>query len=215
MAEQRERAINAPWPVLALIAVILIAFALQSSLGVDSAVMSDGFAPAGLMQGRVAPLVMALFLHASWTHVLANCAFALAFGAPTARRMGEDANGATAFLLFYLLCGVLANLAYAGLHPGSHNVVIGASGAVAGLMGAASRLIGQGGSGRLAPLNSRSVIGMAVGWVLINLLLGVLLVGWSPGAKGAPIAWEVHLAGYAAGLFLFAPALRLIGRPAS
>jgi len=56
------------------------------------------------------------------------------------------------------------------------------------------------------------VIGMAVAWLVINLLYGLLLVGWAPGAGGAPISWQVHLAGYAAGLFLIAPALSLIGR---
>jgi membrane associated rhomboid family serine protease len=210
VAVQRERAINAPWPVVTLIAVLLGAYGVQRFVGADQAMLAYGFSPVSLAQGRWAPLIMALFLHASWAHVLANSAFALAFGAPTARRMGADANGATAFFLFYLVCGVLANLVYAGLHAGDVNVVIGASGAVAGLMGAASRLLG--GGPELAPLLSRPVIGMAAAWVLVNVIFGAVFARWAPGAGGAPIAWEVHLAGYAAGLFLFSPTLRLIGR---
>ena len=46
----------------------------------------------------------------------------------------------------------------------------------------------------------------------ILALIALLLVGWMPGAGGAPIAWQVHLVGYAAGLFLISPALSLIGR---
>jgi membrane associated rhomboid family serine protease len=210
LAEPRERVINAPWPVLALVAAILAACAVQKLVGADQAILAYGFSPAALAQGRWTLLVMALFLHAGWIHALANCAFALAFGTPVARRMGEDLNGASAFFLFYMVCGVLANLAYAGLHLGDVNVVVGASGAVAGLMGAASRMMVRG--PELAPLTSRPVIAMAASWVMINLLFGVLLVGWSPGAGGAPIAWEVHLAGYAVGLFLFSPVLRVIGR---
>ena len=210
MVEQRERAINAPWPVITLIAVLLGAFMAQGLVGVEPAVLRYGFSPVSLGQGRWAPLVMALFLHASWAHVLANCGFALALGSPTARRMGADAKGGAAFFVFYLICGILANLAYAVFHPGDINVVIGASGAVAGLMGAASRL--RGGGPDLAPLSSRPVIGMAAAWVLVNVIFGAVFVGWAPGAGGAPIAWDVHLAGYAVGLFLFSPALRIIGR---
>jgi membrane associated rhomboid family serine protease len=210
LIEQRERAINAPWPVVTLIAVLLGAYLVQGLAGVEPAMLRYGFSPVSLTQGRWAPLVMALFLHASWAHVLANCAFALAFGSPTARRMGVDARGATAFFLFYLICGVLANLVYAVLHPGDINVVIGASGAVAGLMGAASRLMGGGPD--LAPLLSRPVVGMAAAWVLINVIFGAVFAGWAPGANGAPIAWDVHLAGYAFGLFLFSPTLRILGR---
>lgn len=210
MVEQRERAINAPWPVVALIAAILGAYLVQRSVGAEPAMLHYGFSPVSLAQGRWAPLVMALFLHASWVHALANCAFALAFGSPTARRMGVDAVGAAAFFIFYLVCGVLANLVYGAIHAGDVNVVIGASGAVAGLMGAASRLMGAGPG--LAPLRSRPVVGMAAAWVLVNVIFGAIFAGWAPGANGAPIAWDVHLAGYAAGLLLFSPTLRLIGR---
>jgi len=210
MIEQRERAINAPWPVLALIAVLIGAFVAQSSVGVDRVADSLGFAPRDLAAGRVETLVLSIFLHGGWAHVLMNAAFALAFATPVALRMGEDAKGAATFFIFFLACGMLGNLGYAALSFGAENPAVGASGAVAGMMGAASRLMGR--PGDLAPFRSRIVIGMGVTWIAVNLLYGVLLVGWMPGAGGAPIAWQVHLAGYAAGLFLLSPTLALIGR---
>jgi membrane associated rhomboid family serine protease len=211
MSEQRVRAINAPWPVLALIAVLIGAFFAQTLVGVDKVADSLGFAPADLLAGRVDTLIISIFLHGGWAHVLTNAAFALAFATPVSWRMGEDAKGAAAFFVFFLACGILANLGYGLLAFGGEVPAVGASGAVAGMMGAASRLMGRPG-GDLAPFRSRAVIGMALAWILVNLVFGLLLVGWAPGTGGAPIAWQVHLAGYAAGLFLISPALSLIGR---
>ena len=211
MTEQRVRAINAPWPVLALIAVLVGAFVdPMACQGVKRVADSLGFEPDDLLHGRVDTLVISIFLHGGWAHVLTNAAFALAFATPVSWRMGEDAKGAAAFFIFFLACGILGNVGYALLSLGQGNTAVGASGAVAGMMGAASRLMGR--PGDLAPFRSRAVIGMALSWLLVNLVFGLILVGWSPGAGGAPIAWQVHLAGYAAGLFLLSPALALIGR---
>jgi len=214
MTEQRVRAINAPWPVLALIAVLIGAFAAQSFVGAGRVADSLGFAPRDLLDGRVDTLVLSIFLHGGWAHVLTNAAFALAFATPVSWRMGEDAKGAIAFFVFFLACGLLGNLGYALISYGGDVPAVGASGAVAGMMGAASRLMGRQGGlpGDLAPFRSRIVIGMAASWLVVNLIFGLILVGWAPGTGGAPIAWQVHLAGYAAGLFLISPALALIGR---
>ncbi len=210
----REPLFRAPWPVVALLAALLGAFVLQSRAGVDAVALAWGFSPARLAAGRYGPLVLDLFLHGSWLHVLANSAFILAFGTPTARAFGLGAKGGVAFWAFFLVCGVLANLGYAAVHPGGREVLVGASGAAAGLMAAASRLMTRGPG--LAPLLSRPVVSMAGAWLLINLLLaGLQALGvgaLSPGSEGAPVAWEAHLAGYAAGLVLFAPTLRLLGR---
>jgi membrane associated rhomboid family serine protease len=211
MDQRRERAINVPLAVLLLIAVLLAAYAWEAYRGVDTVVTAWGFAPRQLVEGRYITLVSSLFVHGSWPHVLANAAFALAFATPVARRLGEDLLGAAAFLMLYLACGVLAGLGYALTDLQSANFVVGASGAVAGMMGAASRLIGQP-PGAIAPFNSPGVIGMAVSWIGINVLFGLVLVGWAPGSGGAPIAWQDHLAGYAAGLLLFSPLLSLMRR---
>ena len=208
----REPIFNVPWPVITLLGVLLAAFAVQTRFGVDALNEDFGFRPTDLVEGRYATLVTSLFLHGSWPHVLANCGFLVAFGTPVSRRFGLDPRGVLGFAALYLLSGVLGNLGYAALNLGSPAPVIGASGAVSGLMGAASRLLWS--EGDLAPLTSRPVVGMAAALLVINVLYGVLLKGWSPGSGGMPIAWQVHLAGFAVGLFLFSPLLRLLGRRA-
>ena len=214
MESEREPLFRAPWPVLALIGVILAAYAMQSWIGTDAVANSLGFSPVGLAQGRLAPLVVALFLHGGWPHALINSAFILAFGAPVARRLGLDGPGALAFFGFYLVCGALASLGFAAAHPGSEAVLVGASGAASGLMAAASRLMTRGPG--LAPFNSPPVVSLAVSWLGINLVIALLahlgLASLNPGTGGAPVAWEAHLAGYAAGLVLFGPLLRVIRR---
>jgi membrane associated rhomboid family serine protease len=211
---EREPLFRVPWPVMALVGVLLAAFAMQSWIGVDAVASGLGFSGQTLAQGRIAPVFASLFLHGSWAHVLVNSAFILAFGTPVARRCGLDAVGAFGFFGFYMACGLLSNLGYAAVHPTGEAVVVGASGAASGLMAAASRVMTRGPG--LAPFTSPPVISMAGAWLGVNLLLAfagmVGLGGLAPGSGGAPVAWEAHLAGYAAGLVLFGPTLRLIRR---
>jgi membrane associated rhomboid family serine protease len=185
------------------VALIVGGYALQSRFPIDAVAGLYGFSPAALAQGRWGTLISALFLHGSWAHALMNAAFALAFGTPVARFLGERAQGALAFFAFYLVCGVLSSLGYAALHPGSAAPLVGASGAVSGLMGAASRLIA--GRGRLGPILSSAVIGRGAAWVIVNLLIGVLGSGLMPGAENAAVAWEAHLAGFVAGVVMIRP----------
>lgn len=205
----KEPMFRAPWPVLALVGSMLALYALQQlapdQVGLTAAL---GFSPAELERGRMSGLLTALFVHGGWGHVLLNAAAALAFGAPVARLFGPRRRGVLAFFVFYLACGTLASLGYAAVHAGGRDVLIGASGAVSGLMGAASRLIER--RAGLAPFSSLTVIAMAIGWITVNTLVALLGAGF--GAGSAPVAWEAHLAGYAAGLLLVAPTARLLGR---
>jgi len=202
----RQPAINAPWPVTALCALFLGLYFLQTLAPSPDAVLARfGFAPADLAAGRWGGLVSALFVHGNWAHVLLNTLGALAFGAPVSRLFGTRAVGAATFFAFFLVCGVFSSLAYALLHWGAPYLLVGASGGVSGFMGAASRMLERRGGG-LAPFASRTVVGMAFAWVLVNVIIGFVGLGVT---GGAPIAWEAHLAGYFAGLLLIGPAARL------
>lgn len=206
----REPIFRAPWPALLLAAVIVGGFALQTQLPVEPVIYAFAFSSAALEAGRWETLVTALFLHGGWMHALLNAGFALAFGAPVARFFGLNAAGVASFFAFYLACGALSSLAYAGIHPHQATPLVGASGAVSGLMGAASRLIA--GRGRMGPIWSRPVLGMGAAWIIINLM--VALIGFAPGAGDATVAWEAHLAGFAAGVLtldIFAWAARRLG----
>lgn len=204
---RREPLFNAPWPVVTTVAALFAAFLFELSRG-EPLVKAYGFSPAALAAGHWDVLITAIFLHGGWAHLLINSGFILAFGAPVARRMGEDALGALTFIVFFLVCGVLGNLAYAALHPGGVEPLIGASGAGSGLMAAASRLMTR--ERKLASFVSQPVMMLGGAFVVLNLIVAV--VGWAPGAGDAKVAWEAHLGGYLAGLVLLAPTLAVIRR---
>lgn len=228
--EAREPLFRVPWPVLAILVAILLPRAIQSLAGDPQWVYARfGLTPDDLLTGRWLGLVSSLFVHGGWMHVLLNALGLLAFGPPVARMFGVDVKGRIAFFAFYLVCGVTASFGFCLVRIGQPGVLIGASGAISGLMGAASRLLdpavgranpagsadgehgpwGRRQDARLAPFTSRTVLAMAGAWILINVLVSFApndLVG------GLPVAWEAHLFGYAAGLFLVGPTAALLGR---
>jgi membrane associated rhomboid family serine protease len=208
---RRERMFNAPWTIVALPALLIGLYAVQSLALSDAQETRWALTRAALAAGRWQTLLTCMFLHASWTHVLMNSVAIVAFGPPAARLMGTDARGASAFYAFYLICGVLAGLGFLAVTPTSADPVVGASGAVSGLLGAASRLIE--GRGRIGPMFGRTVLGMAAAWTIANVILGV--TGLTPGAAGVPVAWQAHLAGYLAGVLLIGPFARLSGASAA
>jgi len=105
--------------------------------------------------------------------------------------------GAVTFLAFFLAAGVVAALFYLAFNWGSTVPVIGASGAVSGLMGAGLRMIpwrGEKPSTRLAPLLSRPIVMFSAVWLVTNAVFGLL------GFDGQTIAWQAHMGGYFFGL---------------
>lgn len=199
MRPDREPIFNAPWQPVALVVAIVGGYALQSLGPWEEAAWAYALSPRDLTTGRWHTVVTSLFLHGGWPHALMNAAFALAFGTPVARFLGTRLVGSVAFFAFYLACGALASLGYAALHLGQQTELVGASGAVSGLAAAAARLIAGRGV-RLGPFRSSPVIGMTAAWLAVNALVAVL--GFTPGAEEAHVAWEAHIAGFAAGLAL-------------
>jgi membrane associated rhomboid family serine protease len=202
LSEERQPIFNAPWPAVLATLVIVVGYGFQTLLPQQAVVQAFAFSAMALGAGRWETLFTAIFLHGSWAHALMNAGFALAFGTPVARYLGASVRGALVFLVFYLVCGGLGNLGFA-LVDQSPAYVVGASGAVAGLVGGGARIMG-GRDGEPGPLFSPQVISMTIGWVVVNLLLA--LVGFAPGLGNAGVAWEAHIFGYAAGLFLIDPA---------
>jgi membrane associated rhomboid family serine protease len=204
---ERERMFNAPWTIVVLPALLIALYAVQSATLTDAQEAHWALTSSALIAGRWPVLLTSLFLHGSWPHVLMNSVAIVAFGPPAARMMGTDLRGASAFYAFYLTCGVLASLGFVAVDFHDANPVVGASGAVSGLLGAASRLIE--GRGRIGPMFGPTVLGMAAAWTIANVILGV--TGLTPGAAGMPVAWQAHLAGYLAGVLLIGPFARLAG----
>jgi membrane associated rhomboid family serine protease len=195
--------------VLALLACLFAVAAMQLyAADPASWFVAYGLIPAELSVGRWTGLFTSQFLHGGLGHLLINAVAALAFGAPVARLFGSGAGGAALFFAFFLVCGALAGLAFWAVQPHTAAPLVGASGAVSGLMGAAARLVDR--PGRVGPLVSRTVLSFAGALVLINLVVAAL--GFAPGAGAAVVAWEAHLGGLAAGLLLIGPAARLVRR---
>jgi len=210
----REPAINLPRSVAGLLACLAVAHVLRVATGTTA----EAFAltPADLAAGRYGGLVTHVFVHADWIHLSMNALFIAAFGAPVARYLGSGWRGGAVLWAFFLVCGILSGGLFAqiitlapilGPGPGGW-ALLGASGAASGLMGAAARLID--GGGRPLPRVGRTVAGMTISWILVNVILG--LSGLTPGTSGAPVAWQAHILGYFAGLALVGVAGRLAGQ---
>lgn len=218
----REPMFNAPWPALVIAGSIVVSYAAQTALFGDPEAVRNrwGLVPYRLATGDVGGLLTHMLVHGGWVHALGNAFFALVCAAPLARLLGLSAGRALALVGFYIVCGAMAGGLYAGfveavaggVLPGirlsDKIVLIGASGAVSGLMGAAARTLGQG--GRLGPMFSRSALGLVLGLTVVNVIVGLL--GFTPGVDtGSPIAWPVHIIGLFIGLFLIGPWLALFG----
>lgn len=214
----RQPAISAPAVVLLLIALLIgielsreylwlgASRAIFAEYGLLPAIYSNtwlaahGFQPVPWFD-RAIPFVSYIFLHGGLAHVLINSVWLLAFGSVVARRLGTPL-----FLLFFLTCGILAAATHLACNWGSAAPVVGASGAISGLMAAGIRMIdraaplGRPGDHPLAPILSRTVVSFTIFWVLANVLAGI--TGFGAGGGPQMIAWQAHLGGYAAGLFL-------------
>jgi membrane associated rhomboid family serine protease len=139
-----------------------------------------------------------LFLHADWMHLTMNMAFFLGFGSAIGRRMG-----AVQFAVLYLLCGLAAALFWSWVNPQQQAVLLGASGAVSGMVGAAARVSiwPPRHAGSALPFWRRStVITFVVVWLLLNVVFGIFPLMLSDAYAG--IAWEAHLGGFIAGFLL-------------
>jgi membrane associated rhomboid family serine protease len=168
--------------------------------------------PGGLAACFWSPISYA-FLHADAVHLVVNLVWMASFGGALARRFG-----AARFLLLSLLSAIAGAALHYVFHPGDEALVIGASGAVSGMMAAAARFAFApggplAGGGRFAkayripaePLRiaiGRSrALGFILVWFAVNLLFG-LTDGIVPGVSDE-IAWEAHVGGFLAGLLAF------------
>ena len=197
-----EPAINLPPFTLALIVANVAAFAAVRLLQGDAgwlAIDTFGFIPSrysGGMQAGAAAFYSPItyqFLHGDWVHLAVNMVSLAAFGAGVERRVG----GGT-MLSVYLLCGMLAAAAHFAIYPTSMDPVIGASGAISGLMGGVLRLMRE--AGRPRGGAAGGLIGFAIVWAASTIVLGITGM---PGDGGTQIAWVAHLGGFVAGLLLF------------
>jgi membrane associated rhomboid family serine protease len=131
LTDADRRPVNFPIMTLAIIAVNFIVFFVELAEG-DAFVSRWALVPAHITAGMDwITLFTAMFLHAGWEHILGNMIFLWAFGPEV-----EDAMGPLRYLAFYLIGGLVANLAQVAVIPTSTELNLGASGAIAAVMGA-------------------------------------------------------------------------------
>jgi len=203
----REPAVTAPAAALWLMALLVVAYVCQTTIAPPDLVRALVYSPDPGPLSRPLSLFTAVWLHGGWGHLGMNSAFALAFATPIARFFGAGLRGTLSVFLFFIVTGALGNLGFGLLHSGQSVGLIGASGGVSGLAAGAARIVG--GEGGIGGLRSPFVMSLGGAWILSNLVLalsgGILMPG------GAQIAWEAHLAGFAAGLALVRPFAALAG----
>jgi membrane associated rhomboid family serine protease len=197
----------------ALIIVNAMVFLYQVSLGPDAAqrfVYQFGAIPAVIAGHNYLPHAMAaipptasiftsMFLHGGWMHLIGNMWFLWIFGNNI-----EEAMGHARYLAFYLICGILASISHVLAYPDSTIPSIGASGAIAGALGAyimlyprarVWTLIFLGFFIRLMYIPAWIVLGF---WILIQFLNGSM----AGTAEAGGVAFWAHIGGFIAGILL-------------
>ena len=155
--------------------------------------------PAG---GLILPLFASMFLHGGWLHLLSNMLFLFVFG-----RSIEDRFGHLRFLLIYLLSGLGGAFLHIILNAGSRVPTIGASGAIAGILGAYFVSFPRARITTILPLlfffwTVRLPVLLLLGyWFLIQFFSGYQMQAIESATAGG-VAWWAHVGGFAVGLFL-------------
>ena len=201
-----------PVVTIALIAACVLTFLWQQSLGPyegERAVYGLGMIPAVLIEGVRLPdeyamvpaeltLLTSMFLHGGWMHLIGNMLYLWIFGNNI-----EDAMGHGRFVAFYVLCGLAAAFAQAFQDTGSQIPMIGASGAISGVLGAYLLLYPKARVLVLIPLGiffyttrirALWVLGF---WGVLQFINASMA---NPGEGG--IAWWAHVGGFVAGMAL-------------
>ena len=142
-------------------------------------------------------LITSMFMHGGWAHLLGNMLFLWVFGDNIENRVGHSR-----YLIFYLLCGIIASLSHVFISGASEIPSLGASGAISGVMG-----------GYLLLFPSRRVrvwMGRGIGevpayvalgiWIVLQVIMGMGLLGGEQ--TGGGVAYAAHIGGFIAGLAL-------------
>jgi membrane associated rhomboid family serine protease len=210
-----------PFVVWGLIAANVFVFLIQEGMseGALAAFLSrfaliparyfagEGLASRLLQPMSYLPLVSNAFLHGGWLHLILNMWTLWLFGPAV-----EDRLGSARFLLFYLACSVLASLTYVYFDPASTVPALGASGAIAGVLGSYTVMFPWSHVVVLVPVLflplffALPAVVFTGLWFLVQLLSGTAQL-FAGGEEEAGIAWWAHVGGFLAGMAL-TPLLR-------
>ena len=229
---KREPVFNIPPVIIGLLAVLALIHAVRAYLLTDEQDMQllltfafipsryDTSALGGVLPGgfgaELWTFVTYALIHADWTHYGVNAVWLLPFGSAVARRFGT-----LRFILFFAVAAAAGAAMHLATHAGEDLPVIGASAAISGTMAAAMRFAFQRGgplsfwrSGDAsdyrvpavplgAALRDPRVLVFVVVWFGINILFGLGSLPMTGVGQDQVVAWQAHIGGFLAGLFLF------------
>jgi membrane associated rhomboid family serine protease len=175
--------------------MLRICFGQEGAQEMQKFIFAWGLVPADLAKGHYCGLVTHMFLHANVLHLLGNMFCFWAFVHTL-----ESSLGILRFAVFYILWGVLAGLAHAATHWGSEVPMIGASGAIAGMMGAYFVAFGPFTNIRTLVFITHVFVANIPAYVFMAIWVGLQLIEAASATEGEiGVAWYAHLGGFLAG----------------
>jgi membrane associated rhomboid family serine protease len=156
---------------------------------------------------QVLNVFTSMFLHGSWMHLLGNMWFMWIFGNNV-----EDSMGHGRFVVFYLVCGVAAALLQTAVHPASTIPMVGASGAISGVMGGYLVLYPRVRVFAIVPIGIFPISVALPAWTMLLYWIGIQVVSGLVGSvvgEGGGVAFWAHVGGFVAGVVL----IKLFARP--
>jgi membrane associated rhomboid family serine protease len=184
-----------------LIAINVAVFLLELSAG-DAFIEKWAFVPVRFNSepmANAATVISAMFMHGGWLHLGGNMLYLWIFGDNV-----EDRLGPVRFTIFYFLAGIAATFAQFMVNPGSPIPNVGASGAIAGVLGAYLLMFSK---ARVDVLLGRQVVAMpafiVLGfWVVLQMVSGVGSIADTAQTEQGGIAYMAHVGGFVAGVLL-------------
>jgi membrane associated rhomboid family serine protease len=188
-----------PVVTYALIALNVLVFAIELNLGAPF-IRKWAVVPRQLAanpSAEIPTIFTSMFMHAGWMHLLGNMLFLWIFGDNV-----EDRLGRAKFLIFYLVCGIVATLAQVAVSAESSIPILGASGAISGVLAGYLVLFPKGQikvlmRGGVVALPALVVIGL---WIVLQLISGI--GSFTHSAQTGGVAYMAHIGGFVAGLAL-------------
>jgi membrane associated rhomboid family serine protease len=194
--------------LLAIANVLMFFWELSLGPSLQPAIVQVAFIPARFWTfhapvPNLLSILVSMFLHGGWLHLGGNMLYLWIFGDNV-----EDRLGHFRYLAFYLLCGVGATMTHAIMNPGSRLPSIGASGAIAGVLGAYLICFPNARVTTLIPIfvfvTVREIPAVIIlgFWFVLQLFIGVASIGVPTSQSAGGVAYFAHIGGFVIGILL-------------
>ena len=197
-----DRPVYTP-PIVTTLLIVACALVFLFELTLDEYSRNYLISVFGVVPAHFRPitLITSLFLHGGWMHIIGNMLFLWAFG-----KSLEDAMGHTKFLIFYFACGVAAGITHIAFNQYSPVPTVGASGAIAGVMGAYLIKFPRAHIHTLIFFFFITVVDIPAAFILIYWFITQLFSGAGAiahtGVSDQGVAWFAHIGGFVTGMLL-------------